>query len=140
MNNRKRKAPEGAATPTEAAATKKASNKSDPVSATTSYHTPAPPSTSFVDLLGIGEDAARHASDLTAVTGLSAREIRLLTESARRAGVPICAGQGGYWLAATEAEKRECARSLRLRGQAMLDTADALDAAELPEEGAVSNG
>lgn len=136
----KNEAPEGAATPTRATVTKKASSMSNPVSADTVYHTPASPSTSFVDLLGVGEDAARHAADLSAVSGLSAREIRLLTESARRAGVPVCAGQAGYWLAGTESEKSECARSLRLRGQALLETADALDTAELPTEGGITNG
>ena len=133
----KKKAPASAATPTEAHRTA-TQNSTSPASQ--SYHTDSSASRCFLDLLGFGEDAAIHAADLSAVSGLSAREIRLETEAARRAGVPVCAGQAGYWLAGTESEKSECARSLRLRGQALLETADALDTAELPTEGGITNG
>ena len=88
----------------------------------------------FVALLEHGADNALPAAELQRLSGLTAREIRAQTEAARRAGVPVCTDQRGYFLASTPAEKAACVRRLRRQAETLGHSAAALERAQLPPD------
>ena len=85
----------------------------------------------FVSLLDFGKENAVSAAYLHSVSGMTAREIRAETETARRAGVPVCAGNTGYYIALTESEKAACTEHLRQQARSLIRTAAALERAQL---------
>ena len=101
----------------------------------TVYHGICPKSSAaLVDLLGYGQDAAIPAGELCRITGKTARRIRLETEAARRAGVPVVADRAGYYIAETDSEVTACRRSLEARAMSLLYTASRLKRARLKDD------
>jgi hypothetical protein len=67
-----------------------------------------------------------------ALTGLSDRELRLMIENERRQGIPILSDNAhGYFLPGDSAERDRCVRSLRRRAGEIMETAAAIEHAEV---------
>ena len=67
-----------------------------------------------------------------ALTGLSDRELRLMIESEQRQGIPILSDNiHGYFLLGDSAERDRCIRSLRRRAGEIMETAAAIEHAEV---------
>lgn len=73
----------------------------------------------FKALLGLlkscalGEHKAIKAKVITALTGINAREIRLLVHEMRINGYPVCSGNDGYFYASTSDELEKTIRRMR---------------------------
>lgn len=77
----------------------------------------------LTDTVPTGQEGALPMHDLAIIHGLSARQMRLAVENARRDGVLICSSDRGYFMPETIFELQEYARrtSARLRtGRACL--------------------
>lgn len=86
----------------------------------------------IADLLRPGAENAVSRRDLMALTGLRDRELRLLIETERRQGCPILSDcVGGYFLPGSQAERDRCVRSLRRRAGEIMETAAAIEQAEV---------
>lgn len=84
------------------------------------------------DLLLHNAENAIPWRHLMAMTGYRDRELRLKIESERRQGVPILSdNRRGYFLPADEQERDRCVRSLRRRAGEIMETADAIEQAEV---------
>lgn len=132
MSLRKEKAPTSAATLTGAVETGAASRQT-----TTSTHdstTPPAERQSFrvADLLLHGAESAISRRDLMALTGLSDRELRRMIETERRQGIPILSNcLHGYFLPGNPSERDRCVKSLRRRAKEIMETAAAIEEAEV---------
>ena len=86
----------------------------------------------IADLLHPGAENAISRRDLMALTGLSDRELRLMIESEQRQGIPILSDNiHGYFLPGDSAERDRCVRSLRRRAGEIMETAAAIEHAEV---------
>lgn len=66
------------------------------------------------------------------LTGFSDRELRLMIEAERRQGVPILSDNvHGYFLPGDSAERDRCVKSLRRRAGEIMETAAAIEQAEV---------
>ena len=83
------------------------------------------------DFLSHGRENAvplRHLKKLMETDG---RTVRLMIQQERLSGTPICADNlTGYYIAANEAEKAACVRSMRHRAGEIMRTARAIEQAE----------
>ena len=80
------------------------------------------------DLLDRGQENAVPLRHLTKVMDTDERTVRLMIERERRSGTPICADNlTGYYIAANEAEKAACVRSMRHRAAEILAAARSID-------------
>lgn len=83
------------------------------------------------DLLCRGQKNAVPLRHLKTLLGLDGRAVRLMIESERRNGTPICADNlTGYYLPANEDEKAACVRSMRHRAGEIMKTARAIEQAK----------
>ena len=78
------------------------------------------------ELLSLGRENARTASDLATMTGLDRRAVSLIIERERRAGRPICATTDsttpGYFIAADRDEMARYIASLQHREREIAKT------------------
>lgn len=82
-------------------------------------------------LLSPGQENAVPLRHLKMVTGFDGRTVRRMISEERFAGMPILADcQTGYYLPATDEEKRRCVRSMRHRAKEIERAAQAIEAAE----------
>lgn len=80
------------------------------------------------DFLLTGKENAITMRTLQTVTDLPGRTIRAMIQQERLAGIPICADNAsGYYIAADERERLDCARSMRHRAREILRSAYALE-------------
>ena len=78
--------------------------------------------------LSCGQGNALLRRELEKITGLSGRDIRLIVEAERRAGVPILSdSRHGFFLPASDDEVRRFLRSMRHRAHEILTTAAAVE-------------
>ena len=83
-------------------------------------------------LLGIGQNAALTIKDLCGITGWNNRTVRMIIQRERLSGIPVCSDNAhGYFLAANDAERVACVRSLRHRASEISRVASALERARL---------
>ena len=84
------------------------------------------------DLLLHGAENAIPRRDLMALTGMSDRELRLKIEVERRQGCPILSDNiHGYFLPGDKSERDRCVKSLRRRAGEIMETAAAIEQAEV---------
>lgn len=84
----------------------------------------------IADLLSPGVENAIPRRDLINLTGLPDRVLRRQIETERRAGTPILSDNAsGYFLPASEAERKQCVRSMRSRAAEIATTADCIEQA-----------
>ena len=127
-----RKTRAGAATPTRAV-------ENGPVyetahASTTEFTTPPAERQPLriADFLHPGAENAVPRRDLMALTGFTDRELRLKIEAERRQGCPILSDNvHGYFLPGNSAERDRCIRSLRRRAVEIMETAAAIEQAEV---------
>ena len=89
------------------------------------------------EFLGTGADNGLKLPVIVAITRMQPRVIRRHIQQERHSGIPICAdNQHGYYLAATEAERERCVKSMQHRAREIAATAEAISKAEIlnPEE------
>lgn len=128
----KKNAPLGAGTPNRAVETGTASRQ-----ATTSTHDSTPSAAGrqplkIGDILLMGERNALPLRHLKSVTGMNGREIRRMIQTERMEGTPILSNcVGGYYLPDSEDERQRCVRSLRRRAGEIMETAAAIEEAEV---------
>ena len=77
--------------------------------------------------LGVGVCEAITAAEIATITQMEPRAIRAAFRRARLAGVPVCSGSPGFWLAGSEHELNQCIRGLRRRADAITRAADAME-------------
>ena len=77
--------------------------------------------------LNVGRDSARTLSELADALRLSRRQVEQAIHEARMAGVPICTGSEGAWIAQDGQEARSMADRLRRRAIHQMETASALE-------------
>lgn len=83
-------------------------------------------------LLLCGVENAIPRRDLMTLTGHHDRELRRLIEAERRSGVPILSDNAnGYFLPGEQAERDRFVRSMRRRAAEILETAQAIEEAEI---------
>lgn len=130
----KRKAPGGAATPTEAMSEKPGGTF--PVFDFTI--TPVCRQSCVADFLTVGEENAVTLQSLKSVMHLDGRSVRQMIQQERLQGVPILSSNtaktGGYYIAATQAEVHRFTRSMRKRAQEILRTAEAVEKTSLARQ------
>ena len=128
----KKKAPTSAATLTGAVENGRVCKT---VQSPTSEHTTSPAENQpfrIADLLHPGAGNAIPRRDLIALTGLSDRELRQMIAAERRKGTPILSDNiRGYFLPGDSAERDRCVRSLRRRAGEIMETAAAIEQAEV---------
>jgi biotin operon repressor len=74
-----------------------------------------------------GIDNAIHSKELSFMTGLSKRDIRIIIQKLRKDGEPICSlTNKGYWIAKNSDELYKCLSSLREQRDTLEDTIEAL--------------
>lgn len=84
------------------------------------------------DFLGKGKKNAVSLRQLRLRTGLDERTIRQKITAERLKGIPILAdNQTGYFLPATEEERRRCVQSMRHRAKEIYKAARAIEAADI---------
>lgn len=80
--------------------------------------------------LSPGREHGRKMKELTAITGLSEREVRQAIQAERKAGSPILSDNAsGYFLVGDSAEAVQFARSMRHRAGEILKSAAAVEKA-----------
>ena len=83
------------------------------------------------DYLSPGQQNAVSLRRLTAMVGENPRIVRRMIESERRRGVPILSDNlRGYFLPATENERKRFVQSMRGRAMEILTTAAAVERAD----------
>ncbi len=80
----------------------------------------------LTELLGVGPAKAVSTRALAQRLFTSGRAVTLAVYDARRAGIPICSGQDGFFLPCCESDVIECFSSLRNRAAEINDSADAI--------------
>ncbi len=80
----------------------------------------------LVELLGVGPAKARSTRALAQRLFTSGRAVTLAVYDARRAGVPICSNQEGFFLPSNETDVITCFSGLRGRAEEINDSADAV--------------
>lgn len=102
--------------------------------------TTAPPPgqpTKIADFLLPGQQNAVPLKRLKELLDLDGRVVRLAIRKERLAGAPICEdSRAGYYLAKNTDERDLCARRLRHRAAQIVAVANAIAAADIPEEAA----
>lgn len=79
----------------------------------------------IADILNCGRDNALSLNDLTGITGLKSRDVRLMIERERRAGALILSDNTrGYFLPDREDDVASFVSSMRHRAGEILKTAD----------------
>jgi hypothetical protein len=87
-------------------------------------------------LLMRGEANAIPLHDLKRISGLDGRIIRRMIQDERQNGTCICVNnKDGYFLAETEAERARCVVSMRHRAAEVNRTANAIERAEVLDDG-----
>ena len=87
-------------------------------------------------LLMRGEANAIPLHDLKRISGLDGRIIRRMIQDERQNGTCICVNnKDGYFLAETEAERARCVASMRHRAAEVNRTANAIERAEVLDDG-----
>ena len=76
--------------------------------------------------LGVGPAKATTAKALAQRLFTSERAVTLAVYDARRAGVPICSGQEGFYLPRNQNDCIVCARGMKRRADEIIRSADAL--------------
>ena len=74
------------------------------------------------DLLAIGHERPTSGKQLADALGCDIREVTAAIERERRAGIPICAGLDGYYLAANKAELTTYSKRLFKRAGNLMKT------------------
>lgn len=86
----------------------------------------------IADLLHPGAENAVTRRQLMALTGLPDRELRLMIQAERRQGCQILSDNvHGYFLPGDSTEKARCVQSLRSRAAEIMETAAAIEYAEV---------
>lgn len=80
----------------------------------------------LVELLGVGPAKAVSTRALAQRLFTSGRAVTLAVYDARRAGVPVCSGQDGFFLPRSEQDVIACFSGLRNRAEEINDSADAV--------------
>lgn len=80
----------------------------------------------LTELLGIGPAKAKSTKALAQRLFTTDRAVTLAVYDARRAGIPICSGQDGFFLPGCESDVIECWNGLRGRAAEINDSADAI--------------
>jgi hypothetical protein len=84
------------------------------------------------EILGTGADNGLTLASIVAITRLQPRLVRRHIQQERHAGIAICSdNRHGYYLAATEAEREHCVKSMRHRAREIFATAAAISKAEV---------
>lgn len=84
------------------------------------------------DYLSRGQEYSVSLTQLQQWTGLDKRVIRQRIAAERFRGIPILAdNQTGYFLPATEEERRRCVQSMRHRAKEIYKAAQAIEAADI---------
>ena len=137
MSNKKSTRP-SAATP-ERAMTNKGDKTTSPIC---NFNTDFHRIQSIEAILRRGEEGKLRTSFLTAITGMSKRQLQAEITKEREAGVPIlstCRGEGGYFLPAEgeqgQKEIEACLRTLRARAIRTLKAVKAIQEATQNLEG-----
>lgn len=81
------------------------------------------------DVLPRGEENAVQLRQLALILNIPGRTVRRMIEQERRAGVLICSGENGYFLAASTYEAERFIRSMRSRAAEILKTVEAVERA-----------
>lgn len=87
------------------------------------------------DYLLRGRDSSIKIAHLEQITGLRARQISQAVQEARRRGVPVLSSShpGGYFIAATEEEKKRFLKSMGHRAKEIIATLRCLEQAKVEE-------
>ena len=89
----------------------------------------------IVELLKPGQDSGTKLPLLSALTGMTPRAVRRQIQRERHEGACICHNnRDGYYIASSEEERDSCVRSMRHRAGEIHATADAIEAAAIPEK------
>jgi biotin operon repressor len=80
----------------------------------------------IADHIPIGRENAIHLKKLSDRIGKSDMVVKQLVRNARRSGIPIMSDKEGYWIATSEAERKEFVNRLKGQGLARLKTAQEL--------------
>lgn len=84
----------------------------------------------IADLLGRGAGKGKHRRELSNVTGLDDRELRMRIQEERLKGTPILSDTvNGYYLPENKNEVAECVSILRSMSGEIARTANAIEAA-----------
>lgn len=84
------------------------------------------------DFLNVGQCNAVNLKYLRSITGMKGREIRRMIRAERLDGIPILAdNQTGYFLPATEEERKRCVQSMRHRAKEIYKAAQTIEAADI---------
>ena len=132
MKNIQKNTPLGAGTPNRAVENGTASQTAR--ASTTNDTTSAAERQPFriSELLLPGQENAISRRELMSLSGKPDRELRLMIEAERRRGVPILSNCiSGYYLPGSQEERDRCVRSLRRRAAEIMETADAIEQAEV---------
>lgn len=87
---------------------------------------------SVADLLLCGTENAISRRDLVALIGFTDRKLRRQHEAERRQGCPILSDNvHGYFLPGDQSERDRCVHSLRRRAGEIMETAVAIEEAEV---------
>ena len=87
------------------------------------------------ELLSAGQENAVPLCHLVKITGSDGRTVRRMISDERLAGVPILADNvTGYFLPASEDERRRCVRSMRHRANEIDRAAQAIEAADILQD------
>lgn len=87
--------------------------------------------TEIAALLMHGADHAIPLRHLKEMTGFPGRDLRRQIEAARLAGVPICSGEHGYFLAENQREVARFVASMNRRAKRIQAVAAAVEGAEI---------
>ncbi len=80
----------------------------------------------LTELLGVGPAKAISAKALAQRLFTTDRAVTMAVYDARRSGIPVCSGQGGFFLPSCEADVIDCWNGLRKRAEEINDSADAI--------------
>lgn len=82
-----------------------------------------------------GRENAINMEDLRRITGLRSRQVTQAVQDARRRGVPVLSSShpGGYFIAASEEEKKRYLKSMGHRAKEIIATLRCLERAKVEE-------
>lgn len=80
----------------------------------------------IISFIPVGEANAIHQAELCQLLQISTFCLKAQIKAARRAGVPICSGSSGYWIAESTEENRAFVEKMRAHALSQLITADQL--------------
>lgn len=70
-----------------------------------------------------GKENAIHQKELAQFLGVTSATIKIMVKEARQQGVQIISGNGGYWIAKDDLEKKEFVAIMRKKAFTLLESA-----------------